>query len=274
MGLRNWLYATTGINLKKINLPDNFIEIASKKRSLDNAGEIEVLAIGSSHGAHSFNSSIIDKSFNLCTTSQDLYYSNQLYDYVINKQNKIKTVIVYFSVFSNGYDVSKTSSKDICAFFKKVFNINYQNENREIEQIYKKYKRINIKSLDLKESINGFIEASTFIKDGDIKSRASKHLREAGRKPEQLKHLVSLIRKCKKNSHDLLIIIPPSRADYKIHIEPNIFNNIKEIAKKYNLKIIDLFASEIFDYDDFGDSDHTNIKGAIKLTEVIRNKIF
>jgi len=84
MGLRTWLTKRTGIPFKE-EKPNDFIhreglygyfeELAVKMVEFNALlpNEVEVISIGSSHGAYSFYPDYIDKkSFNLCCASQYL----------------------------------------------------------------------------------------------------------------------------------------------------------------------------------------------------------
>lgn len=62
---------------------------------------------------------------------------------------------------------------------------------------------------------------------------------------------------------------------YKNHIktlvsESNLFTEIKELK---HCKIIDLYNSNLFEQEDFGDWDHLNENGAKKLSNYVRNLI-
>ncbi|WP_392565617.1 hypothetical protein RHO15_08500 [Utexia brackfieldae] len=216
---------------------------------------------------------MIPNAFNLCSTNQDLYYSLNLYDKNQINHPELKKVILYFSVFSTGYDSSKTSERDLCVYFKNIFDIEYQNKNIVIDPVFNQNKKIKIKNNELQHIESCFIHNPNFIIDNNLENRVQGHLRENRRLPNQIKNLLGLIKKCKTNGHELIIILPPARSEYKHLIEVDIFNEIHQISQSYNLKIIDLFNYDLFTDDDFGDSDHVNINGANKLTNIAKNEI-
>lgn len=274
MGLRNILYNLTGIKLKKTTLPYELIEMACKKNDLSNCKTIKTIALGSSHGAYSFKADELEESFNLCSTSQDLYYSLQLYKYAICNQSDIRNVILFFSTFSTGFDLSKTSEKNICCYFKRFLDIDFKDANKELIKSYKKIKFMRVEKSSLPNSYNGFTHPDRFFGvDHSVETRANIHLREGQRKPDMVGNLIELINECKKNKHKLIIVLPPARDDYKKLIPVNMFDNIKDLLRSYNVKVIDLFNSSLFFDDDFGDFDHVNNKGAIKLTGIIKQQI-
>ena len=101
-----------------------------------------------------------------------------------------------------------------------------------------------------------------------VEERAKSHLRENKREPDQMQWLKELINLVHSDNRRLIIVIPPFRSDYKkiISKQSNLFEKI------YNLKgveVLNFYDSKIFSDDDFGDSDHLNEQGAIKLTNEI-----
>ncbi|TLD83288.1 hypothetical protein LS70_005970 [Helicobacter sp. MIT 11-5569] len=72
--------------------------------------------------------------------------------------------------------------------------------------------------------------------------------------------------------HNLFIIIPPMRDDYKQHI-PNIqytLRHIWQIIEQYKIKTLNFFDDKDFTKEHFGDTDHLNQKGADLLTQKIK----
>lgn len=103
---------------------------------------IHTLILGSSHLERGYLPD--ENEYNLATTSQDLYYTNQLYKLYNN--DKIKKIIIAFSVFSPGYSLIKTKRVSMPVKFKVLTDINYQDiniakENNlvKLEKIYKSF---------------------------------------------------------------------------------------------------------------------------------------
>ena len=70
------------------------------------------------------------------------------------------------------------------------------------------------------------------------------------------------------------IVIPPYRSDYKKLLpEDNVlFEKVYKMNFE-NVKMLNFYNSKNFDDSDFGDTDHLNEKGAMKLTREIRKII-
>lgn len=273
MGLRNFIFNTTGICLKKIDAPFVFNELYIKKNKLDKINKLEMLALGSSHGAYSFIPEIIQKnSFNLCSTSQDLYYSYQLYKKVSNSHPQLKTIVLFYSVFSSGFEIEKTNERSICSYFMYLYKIESKFKSNDLILKAKRCK-IYRKPQNVFEKIdNGFLYHKNNTLDGfDVNERVNRHLRENKRKNDQITYLIQLINDCNKNEQRLVIVLPPVRKDYKQLVPSNAFDKLFELEKQYHFKFIDFFNSNLFDNNDFFDCDHVNLNGAVKLSNHLKD---
>lgn len=244
-------------------------ELQLKKESID------TIVLGSSHGAAGFISKLYSvNSFNLASASQDLYYSYQLLKYCQKELKNLKNIYLFYSVFSSGFELQKTNEKERCAFFKFLFNIPYKYEtDNKLEYFYTQtysYYKTNKENIDT----NGYIEQKIFFdKNFPVEKRISTHLRENQRENNQLTYLNKIINICNQNNINLIIIIPPARQDYRNSL-PNHNVLFEKLYKVENLPlVIDLYDDTNFEYLDFGDFDHLNKQGAIKLTNLIKEKI-
>lgn len=83
-----------------------FSSIFSKKRALSRMKDsVETLVVGSSHGNYGFHAT--GNEFNFCVDSQDLYIGYEICKKYADLKN-LKTVILFYSVFSRGYDLEMT----------------------------------------------------------------------------------------------------------------------------------------------------------------------
>ncbi|RKS87078.1 hypothetical protein DES39_0289 [Orbus hercynius] len=273
MGLRNWIFNTTGICLKKTEGPFVFNELYNKKVQLNAVKKLEILALGSSHGAYSFIPEIIGRnSFNLCSTSQDLYYSYQLYKKLNNSYDELKTIVLFYSIFSNGFEIEKTKEKSISAYFKFLYNIEPKFNNNELILEQKKIKIFRMQTNMFEKIDNGFLYHKDKPLDCfNVNDRVNIHLRENKRENDQLDYVVKLINECNKNNQKLCIILSPARRDYKRLVPNNSFEKILELKKQYKFEMIDFFNSNLFNDDDFFDCDHVNLVGAKKLSNRLKD---
>ena len=239
--------------------------------------DIETLILGSSHAAAGFVSKQYSPTaFNLASASQDLYYSYRLLQCCSKESKKLKEVYLFFSVFSCGSELQKTSEKERCAYFKYLFEIPYKYKtDKDLERYYKQaslyYKK---KENNKKIDTNGFIEQKIFFdKNFPVEERARTHLRENQRINDSLSFLEKIRDFCIQNNIKLFIIIPPARKDYREAL-PDESILFEKLYKIKNLPIIkSYYADENFVYSDFGDFDHLNGQGAQKLTSLIKKDV-
>ena len=76
----------------------------------------------------------------------------------------------------------------------------------------------------------------------------------------------------KAKGHDFYVVVPPFRSDY-MALMPPFEETFKELLALDGVKILNFFGDENFSDGDFGDTDHLNKSGAMKLTRLIRDKI-
>ena len=73
-----------------------------------NKNKTTTLIVGSSHGLYGYRAE--GPEFNLCDVSQDLYYSYRLYALSCDFP-QLKTVVLFYSVFSPGHVLEKNGRK-------------------------------------------------------------------------------------------------------------------------------------------------------------------
>jgi hypothetical protein len=91
-----------------ISIAQSFL---NKKRTFDKKVRvIETVSLGSSHCEFGFNHQYMSSlSFNYGLTSLDLYSCFMLYKFFCKKAARLKNVALFYSVFSNGYELEKQS---------------------------------------------------------------------------------------------------------------------------------------------------------------------
>lgn len=252
-------------------------EIAFKKQCLEKSvDKIEQISLGSSHGAYSFAPKYFKKmSYNLCSSSQDLYYSYRLY-LTLQNAEKLKTIYLFFSVFSTGLEVIRTSDKEICAYFKYFFNIDYQypTEDNKFKKNIIACEHFISKNKLTHTNYLGYKPLFYFYPENySVNLRAETHLRENQRDNCQFHYLHLLYQSILKNNQKLVIIIPPARKDYREALPEKsiLFGRVKKFSNDNKIELIDLYDMELFLESDFGDFDHLNRNGAQKLSLFIND---
>ena len=87
-----------------------------------------------------------------------------------------------------------------------------------------------------------------------------------------LEKLINLAEEKNQNVH---IVLSPATKEYKACL-PNsseLFKDLYNVNGPEKATLINLYDSEMFDSEDFGDLDHLNSKGAEKLSNYVRNLI-
>lgn len=234
---------------------------------------VDTVILGSSHAAAGFVPSIYsNKSFNLASSSQDLYYSYHLVKFSIEKVKNLKSIILFFSVFSPGFTLQKTSESYKCVSYNLLYNIPYEfNPDKTLISFYNKLCKYNLSNKKFINS-NGYIEQTCFADSSyPVQKRVYTHLRENKRSNSRIKYLMHIIEECKKYNIKLIVVISPARSDYKKFMPDakDLFNDLYQLNDK--LRIINLYDNTSFEDGDFGDFDHLNKKGAIKLTKILKD---
>ena len=239
--------------------------------------EIENIVLGSSHARHGFIPDVYE--YNLGGSSQDLYTSYKLYEWILKNDFKnLKNIILFYSPFSPGFQLCKTSEAWKCIAYKTFYNIDFQSELPEDAKYLEKKLPYVIKNkkCDLPENYRGevfYSDKNGFIDIAAIAKRWIKHNR---RNNNQNLYLEKLIEKSNANNHNLYIVIAPLRKDLKLLLPDKeiIFSSLYKLTENHStLKLIDLYNSEDFDVLDFEDTDHMSYTGAKKLTGIIKGII-
>lgn len=249
----------------------------------------ETLIIGSSHGACGIICSIIDSNgLNLCFDSIDLYLSDIMGEYFIRKFNSIKRLVVTYSLFSNGYEVEKIPSTRYTLDGLDVFlgidarRIKSRKDNSILSSIryYKKQYIDNITDKNIYREKNGDQKELLTPAPQASKETVENHIKHYLRNNSQNQYLEKLIKFCSDRNIDVYVIITPVREDYKLEVikacgKDELFKDVINVCQSYGkAHLLSYFFSEKFVSGDFRDSDHLNIKGAKKLSNIIKNDIF
>lgn len=244
----------------------------------ESTSEIETLAFGSSHGYYGYIAA--EKEFNLCETSQDLYYSYALYEKYAGKLKNLKTIILFYSVFSPSMELQKTSESFRCVYYTAFYDIPYKlpdlakktglvKDEKITSQIGKDFLR---KPISKNRGNFSFDTYEAVILSAE--QRAASHLKHNKRNNTQTEFVTKMGDLAKQNNHKLFVVIPPMRSDYRELLPPTeeLFNALISQISDKDISLINMYDSPDFSSDDFSDTDHLNQKGAEKLTAKIKEK--
>lgn len=247
---------------------------------INQSKEIKTLILGSSHMKQGYIPNNDYGEFSLATTSQDLYYSYQLYRFCCDHNIQISNVVISCSVFSAGAMLVKTKNARLCILLKELFGIEYQDKNSAkqkylfiLEPIFKFY----IKMFDFaKIRVKNSNLLPLRFNEEQIKVLAKKHYKNHTRIVSQLCYLEKLLSETKEKNQNVFIVIPPVTDFYKNALPDGkeIFEYVFNYSQQYpHVNVIDLYNSDKFNLSDFKDGDHLNSQGAKKLTNIVRDMI-
>ena len=251
--------------------------VQKKKLGLEkNLENIKTLALMSSTTDYGFYSPLLKNSYNLGLSSANLYTSYHLYNNYRNQLSNLQNVIIYCSVFSPGFSLIRSSERYRLVAYKYFFDVQYEKNQFIIPEyekhIIKKCKRLSPREFD--HNYMGYDKKTLYNTNVKVQDRTRLHLRENKREPDQLKWLKNLGNLVKEDGRKLFIVFPPYRSDYKnlLPSDSILFEKILNLNLD-GVEILNYYNSEIFIDSDFGDTDHLNEDGSIKLTNEIM-KVF
>ena len=107
---------------------DSYLVGLKKKIGIEqNLSAIDTLVLGSSHGQYSYVPQ--ENEYNLCLPSQDLYYSYSLYKKYSRRLKNLQTVVLFYSVFSQGFELIKSRENFRCYGYEQIFGIKPYHRN-------------------------------------------------------------------------------------------------------------------------------------------------
>ena len=267
-------------HIKKVK--DNILKtFARKVRAMDRIRDsVETLVLGSSHAQMGWIAK--EGEFNLGMAYQDLYYSSQLYRRYIDAPS-LKTVVIFYSVFSQGHQTIRTRDARACVTFQTVAGIDWENADvaatLHLKRLCFAYRRKTAGFLASHEyepgdcgNERGYVPLVT----GTARERALAHFKNSHRDVEMTRFLAHLVSDAGKHGHAVCIVIPPASVAYRRELPggSQIFGDFKGTVSKWeNVMLFDHYEDPRFVQSDFIDWDHLSPAGAAKLTGLVRKEI-
>ncbi len=258
-----------------------------KKIGLDRQlPEIDTLILGSSHGQYSY---IPQKNeYNLCLPSQDLYYAYSLYKKYCKKAKNLKTVVLFYSVFSPGYEVLKTKEDFRSFHYNLIFGIKphprrYWDILSEKYGSYLPYMTQRAEKLRVSKSYHGEnpdIKGKNVNRIGqtDPNVRAQGALKHNQRNCLQNKYMEKMILLAKKCHHNFVLVLSPAHQEYKnvLPAEKELFSGVFRLVAEYpsDMMFLDFYKRNDFEDTDWWDYDHLNPLGAEKFTRLYHDYLY
>lgn len=258
---------------------------------------IEILVLGNSHTLYGIQPSVFkQRTFNLSSVSQTLYYDSEITLKYLPKLKKLKTVIINLSYFSLAYELHQSPEqwreysytyfwdinnpemdqhniKRYSLFYLYTptlslnFFLNHFKDDLVGSQKYDGSKSAEADTLNCNlDSINGQIRVRSFEKYFTDKN--------ISKNTQILDHLISELI---KNNIKPILLTTPVYSTFSNYTNPKfIISNIEiigQLQKKYNVSYHNYLKDPRFLKCDFSDYDHLNINGANKLSKIITSEV-
>ena len=239
---------------------------------------VDTVVLGSSHAHYGYYAE--GNVFNLGYTSCDLYHSCGLYKWLAgNGFDKVKNVIMFFDVFSPGFELEKTSESYFHIPFEECFGIAARcplaKTGWKKERILKARIRHSVcqarRNPDLGWRGNG--DYAIVIKD-NVERRVEGHLKNCFRGNGQTQYLGEMAKLASQRGDRFVVVIPPLREDYRKLLPPGdvVFGELQALTKENPcIEVASLLDDARFHDDDFNDMDHLNLQGAKKLARIVES---
>lgn len=239
------------------------------------ADQVKTVVLGSSHGDCGFAPRFYSGSYNLCSTSQDLLLGELLYGWATRNLSALQEVILFYSVFSAGFEICKSTelphARTVAGFFGIELPMSAESTPDSSPS--------HIPTFSASSDYRGYLpyERSDYAQH-DTSIRARQHLRySAVEMPECPAHVYfqSFAAVACANRHSVCLVIPPAREDYRREMPTAdvLFGPIKAIASALDCSVLNFFNDPDFLDNDFGNADHLYATGAEKLTKKVLKKL-
>ncbi len=260
----------TDLSLFNIDIKKHHAYIANQKH-------IKTLVLGASTARDGFLPEP-ESDFNLGTSSQDLYRTYNLYKWCTQtKSTNLKNIVLFFDVFTPGLQLEKTSEAYKAIIYKYLYNIPYA---FKLHKKYRKFENSCATHFKSAQTITKEYYGQSFYDSVNhkeyVQSIVQKHIKNNQRNNNQIAYLEQLIIQAQENKHNIYVVIPPYRNDYKQHLPDHkiVFHELYNMLEKHNtVTLLNFLNDNDFNSEDFNDCHHLNKNGAIKLTKKIKNAL-
>ena len=266
----------------------SIILFGAKRKMLREAGHLETLVLGSSHGDFGFDPAFFPGSFNLCCRSQDLKHSFHLYRRMCESLEGIRNLVIFYSVFSPGNVMERSpGERDICPPLNEIFGLGVTYENDYLAGlaalIRGQLDDVSI-SLDGRAGFFPTMDKDFISSSYGAGRRAADHMK-LNRSGEADGYLAQILSMADALGHKVIIVLPPAREDYRQacglaveHLFAGLFSMIasyKRALPSLDVDVLNAFDDSEYKQEFFGDFDHLlpTGRGVAILTSNIRRAL-
>lgn len=267
--------------------------------------KVSTLFTGSSYGLFGIDRRLLTNAANLSMTSQDLFYSICGINEVLEKNQKVKNIVLccsYYYFFSD-FSMSQNSferglmSQIYYPLFKDMHNAALvlprnsslpQSDLFDIESV--------VKAISMKEYQKGYFtdqrrragfatrvwsnsardwdQLTVLDKEEAGKIRAELHNKSIMRTATYEENIVlfsKLVGFCAERGINFICLVPPATSYYRKALNPEFKEIFYQTINDTDgvIHLIDLFDNSCFAEEDFNDTDHLSESGANKLTQYV-----
>jgi hypothetical protein len=280
------------IEFKASRLPNSY---AQKKKGLeDQAREVNVLVLGSSHAFDDINPDYFScKGYNLANVSQSFYYDSRLCMEYIDRLPRLKSVIITVSYFSLFYEMNDLPEGWREYFYYRYFGIRHPLLDGTDPRIF------SYTALYTRDFISSMLASKVDSKNefGDIQPNGWKKVNaptesfavsdSTGRKlalfhhslirmqnlDPNLRYLREMLSELRKRNIRVCFVMTPAWPTYSDYLQPFIQRAnrsvIHELSGEYGAVFLDYLNDVRFRKSDFADNDHLNANGAEKFSRIL-----
>jgi hypothetical protein len=262
------------------------------------ADSVEILIMGPSYMLIGVDPDYITagKAYNLANNSQTIYYDSELLKDNIDSLPNLKLVVFNFGYTTLCTKLTERSEWWRAKFYKRYWNIDNPNLNRDILLSKSRIRLYGIKQV-VKFLSQGFgLNLASDIKSNGYQPYYNDHnyenINEASGKERHDYYLSTCFEKnvesnldslysiCKILEHDsinFLFVATPVYKTYSQNLSQIITKRndreIKKLCKEYDTEYYDYTYDERFIKTDFYDNDHLDVHGAEKFSKILNREV-
>ncbi|CAN5542243.1 hypothetical protein BH10PSE4_BH10PSE4_32710 [soil metagenome] len=271
---------------------ESILQLGAKRYMLHAMKDsVETIVLGSSHGDYAFDPAELPRSFNLCYRSLDLKHSYYLYRRAMDLCPKLKTIVLFYSVFSPGHMLERSPNEgDIGPLVSALFElgVEYQSDpmSRLAEALTQQLAAGMGATLDLQAAQlsghAGFFPAyKGAAPAADFEARLLSHIKlnyEGGADY----YLLKILAMASNLGHGVHIVIPPVTTMYREALNTRssiLFRELIEVVGSFPwavpVKVLNAYDDESYVDAFFVDSDHLDAlgEGTRRLSRAIAESV-
>ncbi|WP_428077832.1 hypothetical protein [Candidatus Avelusimicrobium alvi] len=211
-------------------------------------------------------------TFNAGEVSADLYTTFFLVKSLLYRCPNVQNIILFYSFYNIGYDLSKSNFKALCPLFSSYLNVPLPPISKTLKWgVYLKILRSNVKP-NRQASPTGDDFPGIFTKQ-DIDALAHKHYKQATKYGQnQWSWFIKLHELCALLQKRLIVVFPPERTDYRQSLS-KLQNKENIYAPFHTLKQLVIDTREWMEDNYFGDESHLSREGAKIYTDKLNKAL-